>query len=155
MHDQSNPKPHHLFYLVSKQYSLVQSGEKKVPFTSTHFLKASSYKYGVISIGNSHLSYSPTSYSSASYITGMGFAPETLICFLCVILLLHPAPSTSQDTFTRSRATYYGSPDCYGTPSTLIYACLRSNVIQQTAIQLKRRDCDNRLLLLLLLLYEC
>ncbi|XP_059441340.1 expansin-like B1 [Corylus avellana] len=46
----------------------------------------------------------------------MGFAPETLICLLCVILLL-PAPSTSQDTFTRSRATYYGSPDCYGTPS--------------------------------------
>ncbi|KAE8055860.1 hypothetical protein FH972_012675 [Carpinus fangiana] len=46
----------------------------------------------------------------------MGFAPETLICLLCVILLL-PAPSTSQDTFIRSRATYYGSPDCYGTPS--------------------------------------
>lgn len=37
-------------------------------------------------------------------------------CFLAIIVLL-PALCTSQDTFTRSRATYYGSPDCYGTPT--------------------------------------
>ncbi|KAB1216288.1 Expansin-like B1 [Morella rubra] len=46
----------------------------------------------------------------------MGFALANKICLLCVIVLL-PALCTSQDTFTCSRATYYGSPDCYGTPS--------------------------------------
>jgi len=35
---------------------------------------------------------------------------------VCIILLL-PQLCTSQDSFTDSRATYYGSPDCYGTPS--------------------------------------
>lgn len=34
---------------------------------------------------------------------------------LCVTLLL-PVLCTSQDSFTCSRATYYGSPDCYGNP---------------------------------------
>ncbi|XP_057449752.1 expansin-like B1 [Lotus japonicus] len=34
---------------------------------------------------------------------------------ICVMLLL-PVLCTSQDTFTCSRATYYGSPDCYGNP---------------------------------------
>lgn len=34
---------------------------------------------------------------------------------VCIILLL-PQLCTSQDSFTDSRATYYGSPDCYGTP---------------------------------------
>uniref|UniRef100_A0A2N9H3Q3 Expansin-like EG45 domain-containing protein n=1 Tax=Fagus sylvatica TaxID=28930 RepID=A0A2N9H3Q3_FAGSY len=43
----------------------------------------------------------------------MGFA---LVYLLCVMVLL-PALCTSDDTFTLSRATYYGSPDCYGTPS--------------------------------------
>ncbi|KAG5028371.1 Expansin-like B1 [Glycine soja] len=33
----------------------------------------------------------------------------------CVLLLL-PALCSSQDSFTDSRATYYGSPDCYGNP---------------------------------------
>ncbi|KAK4262571.1 hypothetical protein QN277_028117 [Acacia crassicarpa] len=33
---------------------------------------------------------------------------------VCVMLLL-PTLCTPQD-FTSSRATYYGSPDCYGTP---------------------------------------
>jgi hypothetical protein len=55
----------------------------------------------------------------------MGFSPETLIFLLSAILLFLPAlstsqdtfASTSQDTFARSRATYYGSPDSYGTPS--------------------------------------
>ncbi|GKU95640.1 hypothetical protein SLEP1_g8973 [Rubroshorea leprosula] len=37
-------------------------------------------------------------------------------CFLCVTGLL-PALSYSQDDFVCSRATYYGSPDCYGTPT--------------------------------------
>ncbi|XP_004511738.1 expansin-like B1 [Cicer arietinum] len=34
---------------------------------------------------------------------------------VCVILFL-PALCTSQDSFICSRATYYGSPDCYGNP---------------------------------------
>ncbi|XP_047168624.1 expansin-like B1 [Vigna umbellata] len=34
---------------------------------------------------------------------------------LCLTLLL-PALCSSQDSFTCSRATYYGSPDCYGNP---------------------------------------
>ncbi|BAT75796.1 hypothetical protein LR48_Vigan01g208100 [Vigna angularis] len=37
------------------------------------------------------------------------------LCLLSVILFL-PALCLSQDTFTCSRATYYGSPDCYGNP---------------------------------------
>ncbi|GKV10784.1 hypothetical protein SLE2022_090400 [Rubroshorea leprosula] len=37
-------------------------------------------------------------------------------CLLCVMGLF-PALSFSQDDFVSSRATYYGSPDCYGTPS--------------------------------------
>ncbi|KDP39949.1 hypothetical protein JCGZ_03480 [Jatropha curcas] len=36
-------------------------------------------------------------------------------CFVCFIILL-PVISYSQD-FTYSRATYYGSPDCLGTPT--------------------------------------
>ncbi|XP_031269943.1 expansin-like B1 [Pistacia vera] len=37
--------------------------------------------------------------------------------YLLSVLLLLPALSYSEDTFTCSRATYYGSPDCLGTPS--------------------------------------
>lgn len=39
------------------------------------------------------------------------------LSLLCLTLLL-PTLCTSQDSFTCSRATYYGSPDCYGNPST-------------------------------------
>ncbi|XP_056160344.1 expansin-like B1, partial [Syzygium oleosum] len=35
-------------------------------------------------------------------------------CLLCVLVLL-PALCNCQDSFTPSRATFYGSPDCYGT----------------------------------------
>ncbi|KAG2679975.1 hypothetical protein I3760_11G077000 [Carya illinoinensis] len=49
----------------------------------------------------------------------MGLAVlENQVGILCVIMvLLLPALCASQDTFTCSRSTYYGSPDCYGTPS--------------------------------------
>ena len=68
-----------------------------------------------------------TSYSFASsiefiYISlllchlDMDLRSENIIGFVCVILLL-PALCSSQD-FISSRATYYGSPDSYGTPST-------------------------------------
>ncbi|KAI4327186.1 hypothetical protein L6164_019678 [Bauhinia variegata] len=40
---------------------------------------------------------------------------KDLLSLVCIILLL-PALCTSQDGFTYSRATYYGSPDCYGSP---------------------------------------
>ncbi|KAJ7952587.1 Expansin-like protein [Quillaja saponaria] len=46
----------------------------------------------------------------------MDFACRSFLGLVCIILLL-PLLCTSQDTFTRSRATYYGSPDCYGTPT--------------------------------------
>lgn len=45
----------------------------------------------------------------------MGFALKHVYCLLCVVVLL-PAISRSQ-YFTSSRATYYGSPDCLGTPT--------------------------------------
>ncbi|XP_058085183.1 expansin-like B1 [Magnolia sinica] len=41
----------------------------------------------------------------------------TFSCIVPCLLLLLPAPSTSQNSFVCSRATYYGSPDCLGTPS--------------------------------------
>ncbi|KAK7850724.1 expansin-like B1 [Quercus suber] len=47
----------------------------------------------------------------------MGFALKNQVFLLCVMVLLLAVLCYSQDTFTRSRATYYGSPDCYGTPS--------------------------------------
>ncbi|KAI3441941.1 uncharacterized protein J3R85_002004 [Psidium guajava] len=37
-------------------------------------------------------------------------------CLLGVLVLL-PALCHSENSFTPSRATYYGSPDCYGTPT--------------------------------------
>ena len=40
--------------------------------------------------------------------------------FGCLLVVLVPALCYSQDTFVASRATYYGSPDCYGTPCMLI-----------------------------------
>ncbi|KAF3448244.1 hypothetical protein FNV43_RR08957 [Rhamnella rubrinervis] len=46
----------------------------------------------------------------------MGFTLEKQMCLLALFVLLFPLLCASQDTFTRSRATYYGSPDCYGTP---------------------------------------
>lgn len=46
----------------------------------------------------------------------MGFATKGYYSLLCVMVLL-PALSYSQDAFVCSRATYYGSPDCYGTPT--------------------------------------
>ncbi|KAK9984800.1 hypothetical protein SO802_034325 [Lithocarpus litseifolius] len=47
----------------------------------------------------------------------MGFALKNKVFLLCVMVLLLAVLCYSEDTFTRSRATYYGSPDCYGTPS--------------------------------------
>ncbi|KAF7828479.1 expansin-like B1 [Senna tora] len=44
----------------------------------------------------------------------MEFHSKHLVGLLCVMVLL-PLLCTSQD-FTSSRATYYGSPDCYGNP---------------------------------------
>ncbi|OIV94089.1 hypothetical protein TanjilG_05469 [Lupinus angustifolius] len=38
------------------------------------------------------------------------------IGLVCVTLLLHALCINSEDYFTESRATYYGSPDCYGNP---------------------------------------
>ncbi|KAK6935092.1 Expansin, cellulose-binding-like domain [Dillenia turbinata] len=38
-------------------------------------------------------------------------------CFLVSVMVLLPAFCVSLDTFTSSRATYYGSPDCLGTAS--------------------------------------
>ncbi|KAI8001309.1 Expansin-like B1 [Camellia lanceoleosa] len=46
----------------------------------------------------------------------MGFAPKSY-CSLLYVLVLLPALCYSQDTFVSSRATYYGSPDCLGTPT--------------------------------------
>ncbi|OWM88329.1 expansin-like B1 [Punica granatum] len=37
--------------------------------------------------------------------------------YLFCALFLLPAVCYCHDSFTRSRATYYGSPDCYGTPT--------------------------------------
>ncbi|KVH89758.1 Barwin-like endoglucanase [Cynara cardunculus var. scolymus] len=36
---------------------------------------------------------------------------------LCVILILLPSPCFTQDSYISSRATFYGSPDCLGTPT--------------------------------------
>ena len=36
--------------------------------------------------------------------------------YLFLLLVLLPVMCYSQDNFVYSRATYYGSPDCYGTP---------------------------------------
>ncbi|KAJ4712641.1 Expansin-like like [Melia azedarach] len=46
----------------------------------------------------------------------MGFVLKYYFYLLSMIVLL-PALCYSQDTFTYSRATYYGSPDCLGTPT--------------------------------------
>ncbi|KAI4377934.1 hypothetical protein MLD38_015487 [Melastoma candidum] len=39
-----------------------------------------------------------------------------LPCLVLGLLLIFPTLSLSQDSFTPSRATFYGSPDCYGIP---------------------------------------
>ncbi|XP_077247238.1 expansin-like B1 [Tasmannia lanceolata] len=41
----------------------------------------------------------------------------TRFLYLLSLLLVLPALCTSQNTFVSSRATYYGSPDCLGTPT--------------------------------------
>ncbi|XVE57559.1 hypothetical protein DITRI_Ditri04bG0100000 [Diplodiscus trichospermus] len=46
----------------------------------------------------------------------MRFSLKFYHCLVSVMVLL-PAVCYSQDYFVRSRATYYGSPDCLGTPS--------------------------------------
>ncbi|TYI15531.1 hypothetical protein ES332_A08G192600v1 [Gossypium tomentosum] len=46
----------------------------------------------------------------------MGFSLKLQYCLVSVMVLL-PAVCYSQDYFVKSRATYYGSPDCLGTPS--------------------------------------
>ncbi|GAV79761.1 Pollen_allerg_1 domain-containing protein/DPBB_1 domain-containing protein [Cephalotus follicularis] len=46
----------------------------------------------------------------------MGISLKYHFCLLCVMVLLIEI-CYSQDTFTCSRATYYGSPDCLGTPT--------------------------------------
>ncbi|KAL6348896.1 hypothetical protein AAG906_033552 [Vitis piasezkii] len=46
----------------------------------------------------------------------MGFLLSHYCCFLCVIVLL-PVLCKCEDTFTHSRATYYGSSDGLGTPT--------------------------------------
>ncbi|GMQ04665.1 hypothetical protein CsSME_00050010 [Camellia sinensis var. sinensis] len=45
----------------------------------------------------------------------MGFAAKSYCSLLCVMVLL-PLVCYSQDAYVCSRATYYGSPDCLGTP---------------------------------------
>ncbi|KAL8242464.1 hypothetical protein R6Q59_012766 [Mikania micrantha] len=48
----------------------------------------------------------------------MGFLTlGNYINLLCVIIILLPSLCYCQDYYVSSRATYYGSPDCYGTPS--------------------------------------
>ncbi|KAA8522167.1 hypothetical protein F0562_012840 [Nyssa sinensis] len=47
----------------------------------------------------------------------MGFALEYCCSFLCVMVLLPALCYSDQDTFVSSRATFYGSPDCLGTPT--------------------------------------
>ncbi|CAL5436723.1 unnamed protein product [Camellia sinensis] len=46
----------------------------------------------------------------------MGFAAKSYCSLLCVMVLL-PLVCYSQDAYMCSRATYYGSPDCLGTPT--------------------------------------
>ncbi|XP_068306597.1 expansin-like B1 [Pyrus communis] len=46
----------------------------------------------------------------------MEFFLKHITWFLCIMVLL-PALCTSQYTYVSSRATYYGSPDCYGNPT--------------------------------------
>ncbi|KAL4602319.1 hypothetical protein ACB092_10G044700 [Castanea dentata] len=47
----------------------------------------------------------------------MGFALKNQVFLLCLMVLFLAVLCYPQDTFTHSRATYYGSPDCYGTAS--------------------------------------
>ncbi|XAR54894.1 hypothetical protein NMG60_11030224 [Bertholletia excelsa] len=46
----------------------------------------------------------------------MGFAAKTYGFLLCAMVLI-PAICYAQDSYVSSRATYYGSPDCLGTPT--------------------------------------
>ncbi|KAI7988971.1 Expansin-like B1 [Camellia lanceoleosa] len=46
----------------------------------------------------------------------MDFAAKSYCFLLCVMVLL-PLVCYSQDAYVSSRATYYGSPDCLGTPT--------------------------------------
>nr|KJB25458.1 hypothetical protein B456_004G192500 [Gossypium raimondii] len=54
--------------------------------------------------------------SFCSQKKNMGFSLKLQYCLVSVMVLL-PAVCYSQDYFVKSRATYYGSPDCLGTPS--------------------------------------
>ncbi|KAK9274524.1 hypothetical protein L1049_021773 [Liquidambar formosana] len=47
----------------------------------------------------------------------MAFALKFHYCLLFIMVLLPALCSADQDPFTGSRATYYGSPDCLGTPT--------------------------------------
>ncbi|MFS7995820.1 putative expansin/pollen allergen, DPBB domain, expansin/Lol pI, RlpA-like domain superfamily [Helianthus anomalus] len=47
----------------------------------------------------------------------MGLTLDSHISLLCVIVILLPSLCFSQDSYVSSRATYYGSPDCLGTPT--------------------------------------
>ncbi|XP_057475462.1 expansin-like B1 [Actinidia eriantha] len=46
----------------------------------------------------------------------MGFSQKTY-CSLLFVMVLLPALGHSQDAYVSSRATFYGSPDCLGTPT--------------------------------------
>ena len=48
--------------------------------------------------------------------------------FLVSVMVLLPALCYSQDYFVRSRATYYGSPDCLGTPSMYISPIIHASL---------------------------
>lgn len=47
----------------------------------------------------------------------MGLTLDNYVSFLCMIMILLPSLCYSQDSYVSSRATYYGSPDCLGTPT--------------------------------------
>ncbi|KAK8996517.1 hypothetical protein V6N11_081788 [Hibiscus sabdariffa] len=64
----------------------------------------------------SHLTFTASLLSLTFCSKNMGFSLKFRYCLVAVMLLL-PALSYSQDYFVKSRATYYGSPDCLGTPS--------------------------------------
>ena len=56
----------------------------------------------------------------------MEFTREKQLCALLGILVLFPALCASAATFTASRASFYGTPDGYGTPSmcSIVFACI-------------------------------
>lgn len=54
--------------------------------------------------------------------------------YILTLIAIFPALCSSQEGFTSSRATYYGSPDCLGTPSTL--SSSSHNLVFQSVDQL-------------------